>query len=247
MKLIKLTVLATLAALAASLGTEARAQQIVGTTTMYSTLNISATVITNANGIVGSGLTRKSLVGRAKFGNKELLNLFAQWSGQPNGKWPAGAKLEYDWQNSQVVVADKTGTNVLFYAGDGVRNDTVTAWLNIDWFNNGAESWDNTVGQYTDVFYSNGWYKSETGTEYYTGRIELYYQDSTTSTDLYASGMNNSGYSQTYSSTTGYCTSWSDSEKVTASGAGADGTSLVFQDGPAAITVTFTASGKGKF
>ena len=62
----------------------------------------------------------KYLTGTVKMTNKQLLELFAAWSGKT---FPDGAQLVQGWDEAwdgHVLVVDKTGTNVLYDAyGDG--------------------------------------------------------------------------------------------------------------------------------
>jgi hypothetical protein len=99
----------------------------------------------------------------------------ADWN---STSWPAGAQLEFDWQTDQVIVAGKTGTNVLFYAGTGVDTGTLVASLDIEW--------DNSDGVYTETYVGKN-PGSATWTESYTGYFHLYYdnsEDSSAYTDL---------------------------------------------------------------
>jgi putative sterol carrier protein len=67
-------------------------------------------------------------VKKVKLDNKTLLKLLAEASGT---SWPAGARLEYDLQSRQVVVADKTGTNILFICDD--RTSHTNVYLTLSW------------------------------------------------------------------------------------------------------------------
>jgi hypothetical protein len=97
----------------------------------YLSLDFSLTVIqqaleaTNKN---GDGKTYIWTVNKMKFNNKTLLKLLAEASGT---SWPAGARLEYDLQSRQVVVADKTRTNILFICDDRMSHTNV--YLTLSW------------------------------------------------------------------------------------------------------------------
>jgi hypothetical protein len=61
--------------------------------------------------------------------------MFADWTGSNTNDWRTnGAQLIFDWETYQLAVADKTGSNILFYAGNGVTNGTVQAFCTLDWF-----------------------------------------------------------------------------------------------------------------
>ncbi len=168
----------------------AGAVTIVGTTRAYSTINITLTITTN-----GTSTTKNDVntyhTGNVKATNKTLLAMFAGWStNDPAGWQAAGARLEFDWVADQLIVADKTGTNVLFYAGDGVTNGTVTAYFNIEWFNEDGPSTGSYNGK-PPVTYT---YKQAT-----TAYFELYYQNTSNQsadTDLFSYGPNISNYSE---------------------------------------------------
>jgi hypothetical protein len=79
------------------------------------TLQQQALLGTNKN---GDGKTFISTIEKSKLGNKDFLKLLAEMF---DTTWPDGAQLEYEI-GMGMVVADKTGTNVLFYCEDGVSN-----------------------------------------------------------------------------------------------------------------------------
>jgi hypothetical protein len=141
--------------------------------------------------------------------------------------------LIYDWNSNQVCVADKTGTNILFYASDGISNGTVDAYLDVEW------NFDGGVYNGTDNENSPGSY---TWTETYIGYFELYYNDSlgsSTNVDLYSDGPNRQSFSQKWDKNRNY-TTWTDSESFTLGGAGdLNGSTAVFIG-------TVHATGKGK-
>jgi hypothetical protein len=118
MKMTKLGILATAATLALCVSS-AKAAPFISVVTNYSKLNVSLTVVTNGQW-VNSGTTEKLKTGQAKIGNKQLLDLFAGWSdsNRTNEPWKS-AQLVIGWDprwEGDVLVVDKTGTNVLFDA-----------------------------------------------------------------------------------------------------------------------------------
>lgn len=125
-KVASLALMGTLALVACS----AKAQP----TGDYLKLNVSLTLQqqallgTNKN---GDGKTYISTVEKSKLGNKDLLKLLAEMF---DTTWPAGAQLEYEI-GMGLVVADKTGTNVLFYCEEGVSNANRYAYAILDWYN----------------------------------------------------------------------------------------------------------------
>ena len=111
--------------------------------------------------------------------------------------WPAGAQLEYDYESDQLVVADKTGTNILFYAGDGVENEGMYGYFDLDPFD--EEGVYN--GNYVDATPG-----SENYVEYYNSDFEFYiddsYDDYANYMDLYGEGLTSETYSESWTSST---------------------------------------------
>ena len=126
MKPIKLGTLAAVAVL--SLGVYSTKASLP-VTIDYSKLNVSATIITNCATIT-KGDVDKYTTKTVKIGNKQLLNLFTNWAGTT---WPAGAQLVVGWDipwDGDVLVVDKTGTNVLYDA-----NAAPDHYFVVDFFN----------------------------------------------------------------------------------------------------------------
>lgn len=135
--------------------TSAKAYSI-GMETNYDTVTFSATIATNAiteyttNGI-------KSVVKSEKLVTKDLLNLLSNgdFAGMP---FPTGSKLVigWDWNAGDLLVVDKTGTNVLYDATAGNPTNFVT----INFFNQtGAPSYnfaEKGTGSYTLTWYNDG-------------------------------------------------------------------------------------------
>jgi hypothetical protein len=212
-KFIALSVVAAALALCVS---SAKAVTVVGTTTDYEKINIAVTVVTNAPEEYNSKTeTYTYKTGTASVNNKSLLAFFSSWTGIT---WPAGAQLIYDEDSDEVCVADKTGTNIYFYAGsdDGVDSGGVEAYFNYYPYDDGGA-------------YSGSESEADTGSEHYTewyyGYFEIYYSDGNDSDylDLYGEGQNTDVYSESwkYSDTTDlYTYKWSDSESLKATGTG---------------------------
>jgi len=130
----------------------------------YLSLNISLTVVqqaleaTNKN---GDGKTYIWTVNKMKFNNKTLLKLLAEAAGT---SWPAGARLEYDLQSRQVVVADKTGKNVLFICDDRTSHPNVYLTL----------SWDDGAGPVSGKVVQSNFDKGDLTADW-QGRVDIYF------------------------------------------------------------------------
>ena len=192
MKLIKVAALALMGTLAL-VAYSAKAQP----TGDYLKLNVSLTIqqqalfSTNKN---GDGKTYVSTVQKSKMNNKTLLKLLGEMF---DTNWPAGAQLEYE-VGMGMVVADKTGTNVLFYCEDGVSNASRYAYAILDWYNQpGPRSGTAVTGIPGSIKFTSDW----------QGIIEIYYKNSSNAsvyTDLNGDGLNieNSSDKQTSTSET---------------------------------------------
>ena len=101
-----------------------------------------------------------------KLTNKDILALMAFLA---QTTWPKGAQLEYDDISEQVIVADKTGNNVLFYCGDGVDNEGLYGYFDMDPY----EDEGTYSGTYQDT--SSG---GQTYVDNYEGEFDLYIDDS---------------------------------------------------------------------
>jgi hypothetical protein len=130
----------------------------IGMTTNFTPLNVSITVITDGVEKVTSSADTYP-VGQAKINNSYLLTLFGHWAGT---NWPSGAKLVIGWDEpwtGDVLVVDKTGTNVLYNASTNEDNYFYVDYLDYE----GAGTWK----------YSS----TDTYTEYNLGYFELYDDD----------------------------------------------------------------------
>ena len=182
----------------------AQAVTVVGTTTNYSKVSVALIITTNGISFVKKDVSTHP-AGRSKIANKDLVALFAAWTTNNLAVWQAaGAQLIFDWKTSQLCVADKTGTNILFYAGDGVNNATVTAFFGIHWHNR--------VGPFTETVVEKN-PGSDKVSRNFTGFFEFSYADGilVDQFDLYAFSPNTEAWSQAWDKN-GIDTKWSDSE-----------------------------------
>lgn len=88
-------------------------------TTQYSKLNFSLMV--KQQGPTNSvGSTASTTVTTARLANKDILAFLA--AAIPTN-WPAGAQLEFDWDTNvfNVIVADKSGSNILYYCDNSTN------------------------------------------------------------------------------------------------------------------------------
>jgi hypothetical protein len=154
-----MTVAATLA-----LGYQAQATvSPIGTVTNTSKINVSITMKTNL--FSSNGDLEKQTLKSAKINNKYLLDLFAQWASIEQSTtvtWPDGARLVTGWDaewNGDVLVVDKTGTNVLYDATATDGNSTHYFEYYNDYFDDGAFTYnylDASPGFYNYVDYDSG-------------------------------------------------------------------------------------------
>jgi hypothetical protein len=138
---------------------------------------------TNKN---GDGKTYVSTIDKMKVNNKALLEYMAEMF---NTNWPAGARLMYSAYDEQVVVADETGTNVLFYCGAGVDDTNRYAYVNIYWYEDRGPSKGKAVEATPG---------SQEYTGYWRGTIDIHYEnfdDEFVYIDLAGDGLNIEDYS----------------------------------------------------
>ena len=235
-----ITVAATL-----TLAQYTQADGFQGTTTEFSKVNVSLTVETNKPQISTSGAKVDSTA-KAKINNKTILNMFATWSGADTNEWRTShAQLIFDWSTYQMAVADKTGTNILLYLGDGagVNSGTVKAYFTVDWF---SES-----GGFSGSFSALKDKKSTTlpGTDKWTTTtvafFELSYNDSSnpdTKIELLSWGPNTEHFVQSWDAN-GTPTKWTDKEMFKPSWAGLR--EILNGQSRAAISGSIKANGKG--
>lgn len=200
----KLTTLSTLAAMAALALCVSNAKAVpAATVTNYSRLNITGVITTNLPTMTSGNLWERP-VRTTKFGNKQLLDIFAHWA---DTTWPTGAQLVVGWNSpwyGAVLVVDQTGTNVLFDASSGVvSNETSLAYFYVDFFDEfGAH---NESGIVTNP----GYYAvTDTGTAYFNFYDDNYYLPYTS---ISVDGGNKQVFKQTWNSK-GAPKGWSDLE-----------------------------------
>jgi hypothetical protein len=206
MKLTKLACAALLGMVA--LGGQAAVGQeiggIVGTTTDYMKLNFTLSLSSQQPSHTTGNKTTYQF-NTVKLTNKDILNQLAILA---QTTWPAGAQLEYDFTGSyegavskvggsdgQLIVADKTGTNVLFYAGDGVDNESMYGYFDLAPFDN--------AGVYNET-YVDATPGSDKWIEYYNSYFQFYMDDyineGANYMDLYGEGLNTEVHSETWTS-----------------------------------------------
>ncbi len=209
-----------------------KAATIVGTITDFSKVTVALTVNTEGAPVV-KGSTSKQAVVSQKINNASLIALFASWTTNNPADWKtAGAQLEINWSNPDsygLVVADKTGTNVLFYADslNGINNGNITAFCDIRFFDN--------FGPFNETDTP----ASTSFTQVYAGDFELFYNntlDGSQKIDLFSDGPVSEKYSQTTKP------SWSEnlSMSINNSGVTYNGTTDFVQ-----VVGTITSTGKG--
>ena len=231
MKLTKLTILATAATFVLGVSS---AKAGIATVTNYSKLNVSATIITNELTVSGSKYTYTTK--KAKIGNKQLLDLFAGWDGADRTVNPwKSAKLVVGWSqgwDGDVLVLDKTGTNVLFDASAGYHY-AYDYYFYVDFWDEYGVG--NDSGKEADPGYYAG---TDTGTAYFELYDDYYYLPYT---DLSGYGGNKQTFKQSWDINGAY-TTWSDSETAKFPYNGGN----YYRDQGSDVTVTASISAKGK-
>lgn len=237
MKLNSVTIIIAAATLA--LSPRAQADGFAGTSTQFSKVNVALTVQTNKPSVT-SGSTENFSTVKTKIDNQALLTMFANWSGANTNEWRTnGAQLIFDWDTYQLAVADKTGSNILFYAGDGVSGG-VTAYCTLDWFNNFG-SYD--YGAFNEKL-STGSPGADTWTLNSEGFFELFYDDGVAADkiDVYGYGPNTEKYTQKWDQAHTY-TTWTDSENFKPAGAAQK--EIVNGSDHSTVSGTISAKGSG--
>lgn len=245
MKLTKLSMLAGVSALALC-AFSVKAAVAVGSTTNYSSFNFSGTITTNSPEVV-KGSAWKDPIVTSKFGNKQLLDLFAGWTGADRTTDPwKSARLEVAWTGilsgtnynygGDIVVADRTGTNVLFDASRGVSG----AYFYVEF---GTYANEYGVGADGGVEADPGFYGGvATGTAYfelYDDNVVLPY------TDIWGYGGNKQVFNQTWDASGNYKT-WTDSEIAAFLYNGGQYFKNFGSDATSTATITAHGSGKGE-
>jgi hypothetical protein len=221
-------------AVAAVIALGAYSAKAADVTVNHSTLNVSISVTTNGPEITIAGIAHswKDPLVTTKIGNKQLLDLFAHWNISDRSVEPwKSAKLVVGWDwSDDVLVVDKTGTNVLFdadYAPD--------AYFIVDFFD------EYGVGNDGGVDFNPGHYAgTDTDSADFTLYDDNYYLDYT---DISGYGGNKQTFNQSWDSNGNY-TTWTDSESATFPYAGDQ--TLNGWGPDATTTATIKASGSGK-
>ena len=202
----------------------------IGIVTNYSKLTVSAIVTTNGNAST-NGSVFKQPVSKVKLGNKQLLALFGQWAGTDS--WPVGAQLAVGWDpypswNGDILVVDKTGTNVLYDASVSSNNYFYVTFNS--YYGAYTESQLNATNA---AGYDNitQWYSSELGL--YDGGLPY--------TDILATGGDTQVFKQSWSATA--YTTWSDSESALMP---TQGQQVYLDNEAVSFSATVKAVGKGK-
>ena len=199
----------------------------IGTVTNYSNLSISLTVTTNIETIKGTHVTFQTRPERIT--NKNILALLAT-SDFANEAWPAGAQLVVGWDqqwSNDVLVVDRTGTNVLYDATTGNSGRT----LQVNFFN--------YHGTWSENFNGNN-PGGETYTVYNNGYFELY--DVSQNIYLWSDGASTESFDLNWNKE-GIDTTWSDTEKFYLQSAGV---SFESATGDATLSGSIIATGHGK-
>jgi hypothetical protein len=201
----------------------------IGVTTSYDVLTITTTITTNALSTTNNNIIANTVL-TTKFTTKDLLSLFASWAGT---NWPSGAQVVAAWDDpwyGDIVVVDKTGTNVLF---DASASNYPDQYFTID-FIDGEGAYSSTLDDNDPGYFNYTWYK--------IGSFQLF--DDVNNIFLSGQGPNTEVLSQKWDKNGSY-SSWSDSETCTANGAGTgevlNGEFVVYTS----VTATISAKGKG--
>ncbi len=208
-----------------SLGYNAQAS---GVTTNSSVLSVGLIIMTNAPSVSANNVTTWK-TGSAKMGNKELLALLAE-TNFANTTFPMGAHLVVGWDapwSGDVLVVDKSGTNVLFDA-----NNSGSEHFTVNFFNG--------PGAFTKIDDENnpGY---ETRTEYNQAYFE--FEDDANNTFIYGVGPCLEKFTQKWDSSHNF-TSWSDGETFSVNGANSN---EEFNNNSGATVIGgLGATGKGK-
>lgn len=207
MKLTKFAYVALSAALVFGAKSAAASSEVVGTTFDHMKLQFNLTLASQNNDF-NNGKAIIWSYSKVKLTNKDILDLLANMA---NTTWPAGAQLEYifdawrsgDYDN-QLVVADRTGTNILFFAGDGVDNNFAYGWFDLDPFDTdgvyaGNETIQAPVGQefYGEVYFAD----FEFYTEFFNDSVQVKVP-SNTYIDLWGGGSTTETYGEKWTPTT---------------------------------------------
>ena len=204
---------------------------IIGTTTHYSTLNVALTITQTGGGKV-SGQKYSYSTSKLRITNKFLLTVFQGWAGFI---FPKGARLEIGWDapwTGDVLVVDKTGTNVLFDATT-TGNDSI--YFFVDYFAYYGAYKENGVDA------NPGWYSY---TDYNGGDFALYDNNYFLPyTYLWSEGASTVSYSEKWDKSGNY-TGWKAKTSFQSNGQG--GQYFLNSGSDTTTKGTINASGSGK-
>ncbi|HTB82504.1 MAG TPA: hypothetical protein VK742_02515 [Candidatus Sulfotelmatobacter sp.] len=209
---------------------------IVGVTTNYSKLNVSITVTTN-KAEKTSGDIETTDTASAKLGNKQLLALFATYNGidspSTDPVWK-NAMLVIGWDepwDNDVLVVDKTGTNVLF---DATTTEDSNFYFEVEFVSDGDYGVGSTVYKDASPGY---WDGKNTDSAYYQLFVD---EDPFSYIDIWGEGGSTQNFHQDWNAE--IYTTWSDTESAIFPFQG----SQDFEDYSASAKATITADGHGK-
>jgi hypothetical protein len=237
----KLLTMAVVAAALAFCAPGARAG--IGITTNYDALNIALIVKTNFQTSTSTLMTEKIVA--ISYNNAAILNLLAGPDFANVGSFPAGSKMVASWDADRnipngnygdVLVVDKTGTNVLYDASTNYNGSGNYFYINF-FYRFGLQSANNTIKS-TGPGHAD-WM------EYATTFFALHDKDSRINIFTYGRNTEHSSQNWIWSSNVMDYTTWSDTEHADTSW---DQSESEFVNGydSADVTATITASGHGK-
>ena len=208
----------------------------IGITTNTTALNVSLTITTNVPEVL-NGHTWTWKTKTVKISNKNLIEIFSHWS--TNAFATANTKLVIGWDSpwsGDVLVVDKTGTNVIFDASNNSHGES--AYFYVDWMNNhGAGSGkqvNDSPGSYSFIDSNGGYF------QLYDNGVYLPY------TDLWSNGFATVNFTQNWDKNGDY-TKWNASAQFKSLGEGDQYLFDVGSDTTTSATISANGSGKGSF
>jgi len=236
-KTLTCAIAATVALTISASSAKAAPVTIVGQTTDFMKVNFTASLVTNAPSKTTGNETNYTTVyktGTSAINNKTLIAFFASWSTNDTSGWTnAGAQLIYDWQTEELCVADKSGTNILFYAQDGIDSGSLYAY--VDFY---PESDEGAYNE-TQSEAKNG-DRTDSGSETYYAYFHLHFEDGTDAdyVDFVAHGINTEKFTDKFPASS--IATWTGSDSLSATGWGE------LKNNTATVTsLKVTMSGKG--
>jgi len=210
-------------------------------TTNYDVLNITGIVQTNIE-VNSASETDSSIIHAFTLNNAAILGLFEgpDWY---NGTFPAGSKLVVSWDAGEnvamantgdILVVDKTGTNVLYDASGEIWSASGAAFMTIDFYQEtGAceKNYNpNDPGHYDFIWFNNA-------------KVQILDTVSSDRVSITTTGPSTEISTQAWNAS-GDFTSWSDSEHASTSGAGQqiDG----YNDATVSLQISTSGHGPGE-